>query len=67
MMPEEDDCVVCGKWPEKDRWALREMLDSLPMFEQVCDACLMAWWALATSGRHRSHPPTLLVGPALKK
>jgi hypothetical protein len=42
----EDDCVVCGHWPEKDRWALRETLDTLPMFEEVCDACLMAFWAL---------------------
>ena len=34
-----DDCVVCGKWPERDRWALREMLDTLPMDEPVCDEC----------------------------
>jgi hypothetical protein len=26
-----DDCIICGKWPEKDRWALREMLDTLPL------------------------------------
>jgi hypothetical protein len=19
-----DDCIICGKWPEKDRWALRD-------------------------------------------
>jgi hypothetical protein len=25
-MPSEGDCIICGKWPEKDRWALREML-----------------------------------------
>jgi hypothetical protein len=23
-----DDCIICGKWPEADRWALREMLDT---------------------------------------
>jgi hypothetical protein len=33
------DCVVCGKWPERDRCALREMIESLPLQETegVCD------------------------------
>jgi hypothetical protein len=22
---EEDDCIICGKWPETDRLALRKM------------------------------------------
>lgn len=40
-----DDCIVCGKWPEADRWALREMLDTLPLdLESICDECLMAFW-----------------------
>ena len=40
-----DDCIVCGKWPEQDRWALREMNDTLPMDEDpICDKCLMAFW-----------------------
>ena len=26
----EDDCIICSKWPERDRWALQEMLDTLP-------------------------------------
>jgi hypothetical protein len=39
-----DHCVICCKWPERDRWALREMLDTLPLQEEpICDACLMAW------------------------
>jgi hypothetical protein len=28
-----DDGIICSKWPEKDRWALREMNDSLPLDE----------------------------------
>jgi hypothetical protein len=39
----EDDCLVCGKWPERDRWALREMIDTVPL-DGVCAACDMAWW-----------------------
>jgi hypothetical protein len=40
-----DDCVICGKWPERDRWALREMIDSLPLDEeQICDECLLSFW-----------------------
>jgi hypothetical protein len=41
----EDDCSVCGKWPEKDRWALREMTNSLRLDEEVCDACLTAFFS----------------------
>jgi hypothetical protein len=30
---------------EKDRWALREMIDSLPFNdEQICDECLRSFW-----------------------
>jgi hypothetical protein len=41
-----DDCAICGKWLEKDRWALREMIDSLPLqaIERVCDECLEGFW-----------------------
>jgi hypothetical protein len=40
------DCVVCGKWPERDRWALREMIDARPLqeIERVCDECLEGFW-----------------------
>ena len=41
----EDNCVVCGKWPEKDRWALREMIAALPLHEEpICDECLLSFW-----------------------
>ena len=44
-MTSEDDCIICGKWPEKDRWALREMIDSLPLHEEpICDECLRNFW-----------------------
>jgi hypothetical protein len=41
----DDDCINCGKWPEKDRWALRQMIDALPLGEeQICDECLRSFW-----------------------
>jgi hypothetical protein len=40
----EDDCVVCGKWPAKDRWALREMLTTIPLSDDVCDECSFAFF-----------------------
>jgi hypothetical protein len=39
-----DDCAVCGHWPEADRWALREMLDSIPLSDDVCDDCNVAFF-----------------------
>jgi hypothetical protein len=39
-----DDCVICGKWPEKDRWALRKTIDRLPLGEeQICDECMISF------------------------
>jgi hypothetical protein len=38
------ECVVCGHWPEADRWACREMLDSIPLSDDVCEECEMAFW-----------------------
>jgi hypothetical protein len=35
----EDDCVICGHWPEKDRWAVREMIEVLPLRENTCFKC----------------------------
>jgi hypothetical protein len=40
----EDDCVVCSGWPAKDRWALREMLNTIPLADTVCDECNMAFF-----------------------
>jgi hypothetical protein len=48
----EDDCVICGQWPEKDRWALREMIDTIPLEDDdpVCDECLTAFWMNCIAG-----------------
>ena len=45
IMTTENKCVICGDWPERDRWALREMNEWLPLqeIEDVCEACVMAW------------------------
>jgi hypothetical protein len=45
-IPSEDECVVCGEWPEADREYLRWFVDSVPVrdVEQICDACLLAFW-----------------------
>jgi hypothetical protein len=42
----EDDCVVCGDWPQAHRSSMRILIDSLPLqeVEQVCDGCLQAFW-----------------------
>jgi hypothetical protein len=24
-----DNCIICSKWPQADRWALREMITEL--------------------------------------
>jgi hypothetical protein len=40
-----DNCVIYGKWPEKDRWALRQMIGTVPLGDEpICDECLMAFW-----------------------
>jgi hypothetical protein len=38
------DCPVCSHWPEDDRWALREMLDTIPLSDDVCDECNSAFF-----------------------
>jgi len=40
-----DDCIICGKWPENDRWALQKMTTALPLPEivGVCDEYLVAF------------------------
>ena len=43
----EDQCVICGHWPERDREAMRRLtISSLPVREPVCDKC---WEALAVN------------------
>ncbi len=39
-----DDCIICAKWPEGARWALREMIAELPFADEtICDDCLRAF------------------------
>jgi hypothetical protein len=40
----EDDCLVCGYWPEADRASMRAMIDSIPLADEVCEKCHKAWW-----------------------
>ena len=41
----EDDCVICGKWPARDRRALRKMIRALPVNEgPICKECLRSFW-----------------------
>jgi hypothetical protein len=42
LSPMADDCIICGNWPERDRWALREMIDRLPLDEDSCIPCRLA-------------------------
>ena len=37
-------CVVCSHWPEADRLALREMLNTMPLHDEVCVECQEAFW-----------------------
>jgi len=39
----EDDCAVCGHWPEADREAMRLLIERIPL-EGVCPACEMEFW-----------------------
>jgi hypothetical protein len=43
----EDDCIVCGNWPKANRSAMRQLIDSLPLQKmgQVCDQCVVTFWA----------------------
>jgi hypothetical protein len=44
-MSSADECTICGGWPERDRWALLEMITTLPLQEErICDECLLAFW-----------------------
>ena len=41
----EERCIFSGRWPEKDRWALRDTIEILPLEDdRVCDACFAAFW-----------------------
>ena len=39
----EERCIFSGRWPEKDRWALRDTIEILPLEDNhVCNACFSA-------------------------
>ena len=41
----ENECILCGSWPEKDRRTLRDKIEILPLEDDgVCDACLAMFW-----------------------
>ena len=40
----EDACSVCGQWPAADREAMRTLIDSMPLQDDVCDACQLEFW-----------------------
>jgi hypothetical protein len=41
----KDECILCGHWPEKDRWAFRDAIEILPLDNDgVCDACFATFW-----------------------
>lgn len=52
-----DDCIICGKWPERDRWALWKMITELPLREEpICDECLRAFAVRLFSGAKPKGP-----------
>jgi hypothetical protein len=41
----EDDCAICGRWPEAQRSKMR-IFARLPLQEeQICAECQVALWA----------------------
>ena len=40
----EDECVVCGHWPQADRSSMRILIDRVPLHEEVFDECQVALW-----------------------
>jgi hypothetical protein len=54
-MTTNDDCIICGKWPEKDRVARRELIEGLPLnADPICDECLTAFWRRLAHYGHKS-------------
>jgi hypothetical protein len=43
------DCTICSRWSPALRPSMRSEIDRLPLemdeVDQVCDQCLMAFWA----------------------
>jgi hypothetical protein len=57
----EERCIFSGRWPEKDRWALRDTIEILPLEDdRVCDACFSAaghWPKKPSVWRAITRPP----------
>jgi hypothetical protein len=43
-MTNEDECSVCGHWPAHTRWICREILDRIPLSEDICVECELSFW-----------------------
>jgi hypothetical protein len=57
MASNKDDCIICSKWPERDRWALRRMITALPLREEpICDDCLRAFAVQLFAGARPQAP-----------
>ncbi|MBV9565194.1 MAG: hypothetical protein JOY90_32795 [Bradyrhizobium sp.] len=41
---DEDHCALCSRLWRSERDAFRANLDTLPLNEPVCNACLLAFW-----------------------
>ena len=41
---EEDQCVICQRWPATLRPIMRDAVFTIPLKQPVCDGCLMAFW-----------------------
>jgi len=41
---DKEHCALCARMWRSEREAFRANLDTLPVNEPICDACLMAFW-----------------------
>jgi hypothetical protein len=40
----EDDCIECGHLPAADRPAMRLLINTISLSDDVCVECEMAFW-----------------------
>ena len=60
----EDECVICGHWPEKDRWAVREMIEVLPLQENTCVKCEAVFFQGSSGPARTTRCPTIWREPS---
>jgi hypothetical protein len=41
---DQESCTLCSHIPPIAREAFRADLDTIPLNELTCEACLVAWW-----------------------